>query len=59
VLTLRAELGDIDPRTFDAAVVQRALDEHKGSRALAWRGLGLRSRHQLLHLMRRFSIAAP
>jgi len=41
------------------AVVQRALDEHKGSRELAWRGLGLRSRHQLLHLMRRFSIAAP
>jgi len=61
--TLRAdddsEAGDVDPRTLDAAAVQRALDEHNGSRELAWRGLGLRSRHQLLRLMRRFGISAP
>jgi len=54
-----SEVGDVDPRTLDAAAVQRALDAHQGSRELAWRALGLRSRHQLLRLMRRFGISAP
>ena len=44
----------VDPRTIDPERLRAVLDEHGGSRERAWRALGLRSRHQLLRLMRRY-----
>ncbi|HTJ46211.1 MAG TPA: sigma 54-interacting transcriptional regulator [Kofleriaceae bacterium] len=46
----------IDPKTIDAERVRAALADHDGSRERAWRALGLRSRHQLLRLMRRYGL---
>jgi len=43
----------VDPRTIDPERLRAVLDEYGGSRERAWRALGLRSRHQLLRLMRR------
>jgi energy-coupling factor transporter ATP-binding protein EcfA2 len=43
----------IDPRGLSADHIRAALDQHSGNRERSWRALGLRSRHQLLRLMRR------
>jgi DNA-binding NtrC family response regulator len=46
----------IDPRTLAPEQVRAALAQHGGSRERAWRALGLRSRHQLLRLIRRYGL---
>jgi hypothetical protein len=51
--------GTIEPPDFTAEQVLAALDAADGSRDRAWRALGLRSRHQLLRLMRRLGIKGP
>jgi two-component system nitrogen regulation response regulator GlnG/two-component system response regulator HydG len=48
--------GGVDPTSVTAEQVVAALDAAGGSRDRAWRALGLRSRHQLLRIMRRFGI---
>jgi two-component system nitrogen regulation response regulator GlnG/two-component system response regulator HydG len=45
-----------DPRTLESGQVRAALAQHGGSRERAWRALGLRSRHQLLRLIRRYGL---
>jgi len=51
-----ADSGEALPAELTAAMVRTALDASGGNRERAWRALGLRSRHQLLRLMRRFDI---
>jgi DNA-binding NtrC family response regulator len=47
----------VDPQHLTAEQVTAALDAAQGSRDRAWRALGLRSRHQLLRVMRRLGIS--
>jgi len=51
-------IGPIDPRTISADRVRAALDATGGVQEQAWRALGLRSRYQLIRLMRRHGITA-
>jgi two-component system nitrogen regulation response regulator GlnG/two-component system response regulator HydG len=46
----------IDPKSIDVERVRAVLADNGGSRERAWRALGLRSRHQLLRLMRRHAL---
>ena len=50
--------GAGDPSQVTEAQVRAALQTSGGSRERAWRALGLRSRHQLLRLMRRLGLDA-
>ncbi len=56
--TTDSESGGADPAAVTAAQVLAALEASSGNRERAWRALGLRSRHQLLRLMRRLGIEA-
>jgi two-component system nitrogen regulation response regulator GlnG/two-component system response regulator HydG len=47
-----------DPGTLDAARVKAALDECSGVQERAWRMLGLRSRYQLIRLLRKHGLSA-
>ena len=46
--------GSVDPRDVDAARLREVLAACGGSRERAWRALGLRNRHQLMRLLRKF-----
>jgi hypothetical protein len=48
--------ADVDPAAMTADQVLAALAAADGSRERAWRSLGLRSRHQLLRVMRRLGL---
>ena len=48
----------VDPRTLDAAHVQAALHQCGGVQERAWRALGLRSRYQLIRLLRKYGLSA-
>jgi hypothetical protein len=48
--------GEADPSALTKAQVLAALDAARGNRDRTWRALGLRSRHQLLRVMRRMGI---
>jgi DNA-binding NtrC family response regulator len=50
--------GAIDPRSLDAGRVRAALEACGGVQERAWRALGLRSRFQLIRLMRKLGVAA-
>ena len=58
-----ATIDTVDPLTVSAEAVRAALEANDGSRDRTWRQLGLRSRHQLVRLMRRHGLngapAAP
>jgi len=49
-------VDSVDPMTISADQVRAALSACGGSRDRTWRALGLRSRHQLVRLMRRYGI---
>jgi transcriptional regulator with AAA-type ATPase domain len=51
-------LATIEPRTLDADRVRAALDACDGVQERAWRALGLRSRYQLVRLMRKLGVPA-
>jgi DNA-binding NtrC family response regulator len=49
-------VGAVDPSYLTAEVVQACLDRHGGRQELAWRELGLSSRHVLGRLVRKFDL---
>jgi two-component system nitrogen regulation response regulator GlnG/two-component system response regulator HydG len=51
-------LRPVEPRTLDANHVRAALHACDGVQERAWRALGLRSRYQLIRLMRKLGITA-
>jgi two-component system nitrogen regulation response regulator GlnG/two-component system response regulator HydG len=44
----------VDPRTISATQLRDALSASEGSRERTWRALGLRNRHQLMRLLRKY-----
>ena len=52
------EPAPIDPRTRGAEDVRRALAASGGVQERAWRALGLRSRYQLIRLMRKHGLGS-
>jgi transcriptional regulator with AAA-type ATPase domain len=52
-----ASAATIDPRSLDAAQVRAALDACAGVQERTWRALGLRSRYQLIRVMRKLGIS--
>lgn len=49
-------VGSVDPSQLTAEVIQAALDRHGGRQELAWRELGLSSRHVLARLVKKFGL---
>ncbi|MEO0606052.1 MAG: sigma 54-interacting transcriptional regulator [Myxococcota bacterium] len=49
-------VGPTDPASLSKEAVQAALDRHGGSQELAWRELGLSSRHVLARLVKRHGL---
>ncbi|MEN0068417.1 MAG: sigma 54-interacting transcriptional regulator [Myxococcota bacterium] len=52
----QAPVGPVDPTSLTKDVLQAALDRHGGSQELAWRELGLSSRHVLARLVKRHGL---
>ena len=53
---VEAPIGPTDPASLSREAVQAALDRHGGSQELAWRELGLSSRHVLARLVKRYGL---
>ena len=49
-------LAEVDPASLTEEQVRHALDAHGGRRDATWQALGLRSRHQLTRLLKKFGI---
>lgn len=56
VRTAEVDRGDGERAELDPEVIQACLDRHGGSQELAWRELGLSSRHVLSRLVRRYGL---
>jgi DNA-binding NtrC family response regulator len=53
---LEHPLGSVDPSQLAPEVIQAALDRHGGRQELAWRELGLSSRHVLARLVKKYNL---
>ncbi len=53
---VEAAMGPTDPASLSPDAIQAALDRHGGSQELAWRELGLSSRHVLARLVKRHGL---